>query len=203
MAYAVAALIGYLLGCSNMARYVAYFKNVDIMHNGSCNPGTANTVVVIGWWAGVLVGIHDIGKSVLAALIAWLLFPGVAGVAAVAGAACVIGHIYPVFMKFAGGKGFAPYIGLMLALDWRFGLVILALVVLATVVTDYIVVGTTITVLSLPVYLLIISAGWIAALSAALTSLVIIWKHRQNYVRIWKGTEIGLRSTAKKEHRVK
>ena len=201
MAYVIAVLMGYLLGCSNMARYVAYFKNIDIMSKGSCNPGTANTVVVIGWWAGVLVGIHDIGKSVLAAALAWLIFPEVEGIAAVAGAACVIGHIYPVFMKFAGGKGFAPYIGLMLALDWRFGLVILALVVLATVVTDYIVVGTTITVLSLPVYLLICAYGWISIVPVALTTLLIIWKHRQNYVRICKGTEIGLRSTAKKEHR--
>ena len=203
MAYVIAGLIGYLLGCSNMARYVAYFKNVDIMHNGSCNPGTANTVVVIGWWAGILVGAHDIGKSVLAGLIAWLLFPQVEGVAAVAAAACVIGHIYPVFTKFVGGKGFAPYIGMMLLLDWRFGLVILALVVLATILTDYIVVGTTITVLGLPVYLLIFFAGWITIVPVVLTTLVIIWKHRQNYVRIVKGTEIGLRSTAKKEHRVK
>lgn len=202
MAYLIAALIGYLLGCSNMARYVAYFKNVDITANGSCNPGTANTVVVIGWRAGILVGAHDIGKAVLAVLIAWLLFPHVAGVGAVAGVVCVIGHIYPVFMKFVGGKGFAPYIGLMMALDWRFGLVILALVVLATVVTDYIVVGTTITVLSLPVYLLILSAGWITVVPVCVATAVILWKHRQNYVRIFKGTEIGLRSTAKKEHRV-
>ncbi len=202
MAYVIAALIGYLLGCSNMARYVAYFKNVDIMSNGSGNPGTANTVVLIGWRAGILVGAHDIGKSALAVLVAWLLFPNIEGVAAVAGAACVIGHIYPVFMKFAGGKGFAPYIGLMLVLDWRFGLVILALVVLVTVVTDYIVVGTTITVLGLPVYLLVLSAGWITIVPVLLTTLVIIWKHRQNYVRICKGTEIGLRSTARKEHRV-
>lgn len=202
MAYLIVAVIGYLLGCSNMARYIARYKKVDIMTQGSCNPGTANTVVLIGWRAGVLVALHDIGKSVLSVAIARMLFGDTEGVAAVAGVACVLGHIFPVFVKFAGGKGFAPYIGLALSLDWRFALVILVIVVLVTLITDYIVVGTTITVLSLPVYLWIVSAGWISIVPVCIATAVVIFEHRKNYVRILNGTEIGLRSTAKKEHRV-
>ncbi|MBQ3000263.1 MAG: glycerol-3-phosphate acyltransferase [Oscillospiraceae bacterium] len=202
MAYVLATVIGYLFGCSNMAVYIAKYKKVDIRAKGSCNPGTSNAVILMGWRAGILVGLHDIGKGVLAVLLAKALFPYTPGVAEVAGAASVLGHIYPVFMKFRGGKGFASYIGMALAVDWRFALVVLAVVVLVTVITDYIVVGTTITVLALPVYLFIILAGWIALLAAGVASGTVIWKHRENYVRIYKGTEIGLRSTVKKEHRV-
>ena len=202
MAYVIAALIGYLLGCSNMAIYISRYKKVDIRALGGKNPGTANTVLVLGWIPGIIVGLHDISKGVLAALIAKLLFPYYGGVAVVAGAACVIGHIYPVFMKFKGGKGFAAYIGMWLVVDWRVTLAILAVVVLVMVIFNYLTIGTTITVLSLPVYLSIFFAGWIALAAACIATAAVVWNHRENYVRIYNGTEIGLRSAIKKEHRV-
>ena len=114
---ALMPLIGYLLGCSNMSIYVSRYKKVDIRAVGAGNPGTANTVLTLGWGPGVMVGLHDIGKGALSALIAILLFPQYAGIAVVAGSACVIGHIFPVFMKFKGGKGFAAYIGMWLVVD--------------------------------------------------------------------------------------
>ena len=203
MAYIVICIIGYLLGCSNMACYIAKAKGVELSSGGSGNPGASNAVILMGWRAGVLVAIHDIGKAVLAIVVAKLLFPNVEAVAEVAGTACVIGHIFPVFMKFKGGKGFASYIGMMLTLNWKVALIILAAVVLITLIFDYLVIGTTVTVISLPVYLFFASAGWLAVLIVCIASATIIFKHRLNYVRIWKGTEIGLRSTAKGEHRVK
>ncbi|MBE6943665.1 MAG: glycerol-3-phosphate acyltransferase [Ruminococcaceae bacterium] len=202
MAYLLAALIGYLLGCSNMAIYISRYKKVDIRALGGKNPGTANTVLVLGWIPGVIVGLHDIGKGILASLIAKLLFPQYAGISVVAGAACVIGHIYPVFMKFKGGKGFAAYIGMWLTTDWRFALAVLAVVVLVTVIFNYLTIGTTITVLALPVYLSILFAGWIALVAASVATLTVLWNHRENYAKIRKGTEIGLRSAINKEHRV-
>ena len=92
---------------------------------------------------------------------------------------------------------------MMLALNWKFALIILAAVIVITIVLDYLVLGTTFTVISLPVYLMVISAGWVAITAACIATVVIIAKHSVNYVRIWKGTEIGLRSTMKREHRVK
>lgn len=200
MAYILSAVMGYFLGCSNMAYYFAKWKHVDLTADGSGNLGTSNTVLLIGWLPGILVAVHDIGKAVLAVLLARLLFPETEGVAALAGAACVMGHIFPVFLKFKGGKGFASYIGLALALNWKFALVILAIVVAVTVIFDYIVIGTTVTVLSLPCFLFFTHAGWIAILAASVATAVILFKHRENYVRIAKGTEFGLRSAVKKEH---
>ena len=203
MAYFIMCIIGYLLGCSNMATYLVKAKGVDISAGGSGNPGASNATILMGWRAGILVAVHDAGKALLAVIIGKLLFPDARGIAVVAGTACVLGHIFPIFLKFKGGKGFASYIGMILALNWKFALIVLAAVIIVTVVFDYLVIGTTFTVVSLPIYLFFTSAGWIAVTAACCATAVIIFQHRKNYVRIWKGTEIGLRSTMKGEHRVK
>ena len=203
MAYLIVSVIGYMLGCSNMAFYLAKIKGIDLSSKGSGNPGTSNAVILMGWRAGILVGAHDIGKAVLAVWIAKLLFPNAEGCAETAGVACVLGHIFPLFLKFKGGKGFASFIGMTLALNWKFAVIVLVAVVIVTVVFDYLVIGTTLTVVSLPAYVAVTSAKWIPVLILCVATGVIIFKHRKNYVRIWKGTEIGLRSTIKGEHRVK
>ena len=76
MHYLLILLIGYLLGCSNMAVYLAAAQNVDLRSGGSGNPGASNALILMGWRAGLLVGAHDIAKAVLAVLLCRLLFPG-------------------------------------------------------------------------------------------------------------------------------
>lgn len=105
-------------------------------------------------------------------------------------------------MKFKGGKGFAAYIGMWLVVDWAAALIVLAVVVLVTVIFDYLTIGTTITVLALPVYLGILFMGWIPLVAACVATATVIWNHRENYVRIYQRKEFGLRSAIKKEHRV-
>ncbi len=201
MTYILLAAIGYLLGCSNMALYIAKLKKIDIRSHGSKNPGASNAVIVLGWRAGILTGLHDIAKAWLAVFLAKLLFPELPYGSMVAGAACVLGHIFPVFMKFKGGKGFASYVGMTLALDWKLALIVIGLIILVTLITDYIVVGTALTVSSVPAYLGLTAHSLWPVLILGLVSLLILYLHRQNFVRILKGTEIGLRSTAKGEHR--
>ena len=203
MEYFVMCGIGYLLGCSNLAFLLAKIKGVDLSSGGSGNPGASNATILMGWRMGILVAFHDIGKAFLAVFLAGLLFPNSDGITAVAGAACVLGHIFPAFLKFKGGKGFASYIGMSLALNWKFALLVIAAVIVVTILFDYLVIGTTLTVISLPVYLFFASADWIAVVAVCISTAVIIYKHRSNYVRIIKGTEIGLRATMKGEHRVK
>lgn len=203
MGYILVILGAYLMGCSNMALCLAKLKNVDIRDGGSGNPGTSNATLLMGWRAGVLVGIHDIGKGVLAVLLTNWLFPELEYGGVVAGVACVLGHIFPVFMKLRGGKGFASYIGMTLALNWKFALIILAAVVIVTVITDYIVLGTVTTVVATPVVLGLLTHSIILVAILCVATAVILYKHRENYVRIWKGTEIGLSSAFKKDHRVK
>lgn len=203
MGYIPMILGAYLLGCSNMALYLAKLKKVDLRSGGSCNPGTSNATLLMGWWAGILVGIHDIGKSVLAVLLARWLFPELEYGGVAAGVACVLGHIFPIFMKFRGGKGFAPYIGMILALNWKFAIIIMVVLVIVTVITDYIVLGTVTTVVTTPVVFGFLTHSVILVAILCVATAVILYKHRENYVRIWKGTEIGLSSAIKGKHRVK
>ena len=201
--YILVIVGAYLLGCSNMALYISRIKKVDPRAGGSGNLGASNATALMGWRVGIVVAIHDIGKATLAVILARALFPDLVYIGATAGVACVLGHIFPFYLKFRGGKGFASYIGMTLALNWKLALVIMALVLLVTVITDYIVVGTTLTILSVPVYLGIAEHSILLALILCSATVVILYKHRMNYVRIYNGTEIGLRSVAKGKHRVR
>lgn len=192
MAYLAAILIGYFLGCSNMALYISRSKGVDLRSGGSKNLGASNAVAMMGWGAGIITAVHDISKAVLAVYLLRFLFPEAAHVGVIAGVASVFGHIYPFYLKFRGGKGFASYVGLLLALNWKFGLIMMVIVALITLITDFIVLGTTVTVVASPVFLGL-TAGLAPALVLAAVSLVIICKHRENYVRMYKGTELGYR----------
>ena len=75
LAYFLIALLGYLLGSSNLAYYIARRRGIDIHHTGSGNPGASNAMMLMGWKTGILVGVHDIGKAILAVWLCSLLFP--------------------------------------------------------------------------------------------------------------------------------
>ena len=105
MSYFFIILIGYLIGTSNMATYLAALKKVDLRAGGSGNPGASNAMILMGWKSGILVGVHDIGKAVAAVLLAEHLFPETVLAGIVAGVACVFGHMFPFYLKFRGGKG--------------------------------------------------------------------------------------------------
>ena len=203
MSYLSAILIGYALGCSNMAYWLSLIKHVDIRKNGSGNLGASNATVLLGWGAGVLVAVHDIGKAVLAVILAKLLFPEAEAVGAVAGVACVMGHIFPFYLKFKGGKGLASFWGLILALDWKVALAMLLLGILITVVTDFISLAALSISVTAPMGIWLMDGGVLIPLILLVATAVMILKHIENIQRIRNRTEIGLRSTAKGEKRIK
>lgn len=204
MGYLFAVLGGYLLGCSNMAFYLEKMTKKSIRGGGSGNLGASNTVIRLGWMAGLLVGIHDIGKALLVVYLARWLLPQWEYAAVAAGIACVLGHIFPFYLKFKGGKGFASYVGVIFALDWRIALAIIAMIFVVTLITDYIVAATMMTTISAPISLGLHQEKWILALILCIGSAVILYRHRENLVRIFvTGDEIGLRSASKGEYRVK
>lgn len=190
--YALIVSLAYLLGCSNMALYVSKLKGVDMRASGSKNLGASNALVLMGWRFGVLVGIHDIGKAVLAVALARYLGGELPYIAAAAGVACVLGHIFPFYLRFKGGKGFASYLGMTLALNWKFALVVMLIVVLVTLISDYIVVGTVTTVLIVPAYMAF-TGSLLVSVILSIATLAILYKHGENFVRLYRGTEIGLR----------
>jgi len=202
MKYILVILMGYFLGCSNMAWYLARIQKADLRAGGTGNLGASNAVVLLGWKAGVLTAVHDIGKAFLAVLMTGLLFPDLEHGQAAAGVACVLGHIFPFWLKFRGGKGFASYFGMTLALNWKLALIVGIAIVVVTFVTDYIVCGTLTTIISVPLYVGF-TRSWIMALILCIATAVIIYKHRENFPRMLNGTELGLRSAIRGDNRLK
>ncbi|MBR5093794.1 MAG: glycerol-3-phosphate acyltransferase [Oscillospiraceae bacterium] len=199
--YLIAALIGYLLGCSNMAYYIARSKGLDIHQIGTGNPGASNAMMSLGWKVGILVGLHDIGKAFVAVLLCKTLFPALPYAPVAAGTACVLGHLFPFYLRFRGGKGFASTYGMILGLDWRVALILGVLIILVVLLTDYIVAGTVTAVVGYPIYCLCTRQLVAAALTGAV-AVVILLKHRENFTRILNGTEVGLRKAHRGEMRV-
>ena len=203
MAYIIVFLAGYLLGCSNLTYYIAKAKGLNVRDKGTGNLGASNATILIGWGAGIAVAIHDIGKATLAVYLAKLLFPDAAHIGAVAGVASVLGHIFPFYLGFKGGKGFASYFGMTLGLNWKYALILGVAIIVITLISDYIVLGTFTTICVSPVVLGLLSHSLILALILLVGSAVILYKHRENIVRLRNGTEIGLRSASKGEHRIR
>ena len=199
--YVLTVLGGYLLGCSSMAYYVSRWKKVNLSTNGSGNLGASNTTILLGWRMGILVALHDIFKGAAAVLLAKWLLPDLTYAPVAAGCACVMGHMYPFYLKGKGGKGFASYTGMLLALDWRLGLALIGVSLLVTFLSDYIVVGTLTTVVVGPVWIGF-TRSWVSAGIMLAVTAVIFYKHRENLHRILHGGEVGLRSTLKGEHQL-
>lgn len=198
--YIAILILAYLMGCSNMALYLSKYKGVDLRAAGSGNLGASNAMVLMGWSSGVIVAVHDIGKALLAVVLARHFGQGLPFIAAAAGVSCVLGHMFPFFLRFRGGKGFASYLGMTLALNWKFALLVMVIVALVTFISDYIVVGTVTTVVLVPAYMAFTHGLYFSAILCIATAAILI-KHRENYVRIYRGTEIGLRKANRGEHR--
>lgn len=202
MGYLISIILGYLLGCSSMAYYIGMWKKQDVRKAGTGNLGASNTAVLFGWGAAVTVALHDIGKAVAAVLIAKWLFPECAYAGAAAGVASVLGHIFPFYLGFRGGKGLASFFGMTLALNWKLALLVAVILVAVTVITDYISMAAISTVIFVPAYTVITTQNLTMTMILCVATVVMLLKHWENIVRIIRREEIGLRSTAKGEKRI-
>lgn len=194
MGYLLTVLLAYLLGCCNPAYFYAKTRKVDLATSGAKNLGASNAALVLGWRTGILVGLHDIAKAAVAVILAQLVFSDLPYIGAVAGVSSVLGHIFPFYLKFRGGKGFAAFVGMSVALNWKLAIVLLAVYVLVVFLTDYMVMGTVMLVVSVPVCIGIVERSWIGAMILLLATVVILARHGENYRRMRKGTELSLRS---------
>ena len=201
--YLMIAAVGYLFGCSNLAYFLAKARGFDIRTYGSSNAGASNATITMGLKAGVAVAVHDAAKAFLPALLAALLFPALPLAGVAAGVSAVLGHIFPFYLGFRGGKGFASFMGMILALDWQFFFVILLAAFLITLITDYIVLGTLTTIVTFPTYLFFFRQMSLVFVGVVcIASLVILCKHLVNLRKIATGQEIGLRRALSKKDRV-
>lgn len=186
----VCILIGYLIGTVNPSYWIARHRGVDIRKKGSGNAGASNALIIFGKVIGVLCAVLDIAKAMFAIWLTELIFPTFSYAFVLTGSACILGHIFPFYMGFHGGKGLACLGGMILKYDWRVFLIMLIGEFFVAVLTKYICfVPMTASVIFSVVY-----GGmrkdWIGAVILLAVSCVIIWKHRENIRRIREGREV-------------
>lgn len=187
--FLVVILIGYCFGCFNLAYIISKVKKVDLQNTGSKNLGASNTFISVGKGFGVLVGACDIFKCTLAILLVGFIFPEINYLPYVTGITCVLGHMFPFYLHFKGGKGFASFLGMSLAIHWKYFIIIGICIILITLITKYIVLATMATVISYPIFLFFSTSNWIVVTMVTVLSAIIIIKHHKNLIRIAKGEE--------------
>lgn len=169
--YLFSILIGYLAGCFSPAKILSVRRDVDLKETGTTNLGATNTAIVLGFGSGLLVMVLDILKAVVAYHLCAGLFPETDGAGLAAGAACILGHCFPVFLKFRGGKGLASFGGMVLAFSPK---VFLAIVIPAVAL------------------MVILNTGVVVPLFAGVTFPVFVWLRggtlRQIIIAVAAGT---------------
>lgn len=203
----VSALIfGYLIGSLHGSLAAQLLSGTNIKTAGVKNSGASNAAIVLGWKYGALVAFIDIFKGFAAITAMRFLLGGsslpeetVWMILFLIAAGVVIGHNFPFYMKFNGGKGTAAVIGVMIALDWKLGLFGLALLIIIALATDYLVIG----VLALYAVFVLIAFWpadglWSYVIAFALVVMA-TWKHMENIQRIKNGSETKVSAVFRKK----
>lgn len=192
MNWTVVAVIAfaYLLGSVDFGVHVARARGVDIYAVGSGNPGTANVGRALGWKAAATVLVGDLLKGVVAAALGLLVVDATVGLAA--GFAAVVGHCFPIWHRFRGGKGvataggailaIAPLVGLGLAVLWA------AVAKLGKISS---VASLTVAVAAVPALAVAGHRGW-ALVWTGLMMVLVVFQHRANIGRLVRGEEHAL-----------
>jgi glycerol-3-phosphate acyltransferase PlsY len=188
-------LLGYLTGSVPFAFLLARRAGVDVRFTGSGNVGAANVLRTTGAWPGVVVMALDVGKGIAAVAIAYVMSGG-AALAAVSGAAAVVGHIYPVWLRFHGGKGVAVAAGVFTMLSPLATAIAAALFLITVWITRYISLGSMAATVALPPVAWLTGEPRAVVLAAVGSAALILFRHRSNWRRLRSGTErrVGARA---------
>lgn len=193
--FLIAAVLGYFLGCFQTAFVLGKFVGeLDIRDKGSKNAGASNITIVLGWKYGIFTAFVDILKAIIAVLLIKWLFPSSDYLYFVSGFFTIIGHILPFYLKFRGGKGTASIIGMALAIDIKIAIILMATIIVVTIITDYIAIGTLAIVIVWPITMYIAGYSLAGVLILCIIAFISTFKHLGNYKKIHKKEETKLRS---------
>ena len=193
--YVLTAIVSYVVAAVNPAIVLSRLVyRSDIRKEGSGNPGFTNFHRVYGGRLSWLVFVLDVGKCVAVSFVAGLVFAPAyfstrALGAAYAGVFALLGHIYPVFYRFKGGKGFLVTFALLWVLDWRAGLVATAVMLTVLPLSGFMSLSSILTLLAGAVTLIIVKIHTPALFLTFGAVLLVIWRHRGNIARLVAGTE--------------
>lgn len=192
-------ILGYCLGCLQPAALLGWLKKVDLKKTGTKNLGATNTMLTLGTLSGAIVMLADITKSYIACKLAKVLFPLLSTAGLLAGFAAIVGHCYPFYLSFDGGKGLAAFAGLVLAYDpWIF-LILAVIAIAAILIVNYGVAMPVSAGVLFPVLSWLKSRSIIIMAASAVSSILLLVKHRTNIRKALNRDEIKVREYIK-EH---
>ena len=197
----ITAIIAYLIGSVNFSVILSKkMAGFDVREKGSGNAGTTNMLRSVGKKAAALTLICDVLKGVVAILIA--MFIGWAFkvenqslLVQIAGIAVVLGHTFPIFFGFKGGKGVATSLGILIMSNWQIGLICLVFWVLLIELTRMVSLGSCAAAVLFPVLTLFITDNYIVSqgsgylIYSIILAVIVLFNHRSNIKRIMSGTE--------------
>ncbi len=196
----VMILLAYLLGSIPTSVWygIGYF-GLDVRQFGSRNAGATNTFRILGKRAGTIVMLIDVMKGWTATCLATSLFylgviteEHILTYKFVFGIAAIVGHIFPVFVKFKGGKGVATLLGMVLAVHPELALICISIFILTLIASEYVSLSSIVATLAFPVLLLLGVFGKpdpaLVVFGFAMFVLV-VYTHKKNIVRLFKGSE--------------
>lgn len=196
---ALLCIAAYLAGSVNFAIIFSRIKGTDIKKKGSGNPGTMNVLRSVGKLWGVLTFVCDCSKGVLFALLGRFLI-GSADWLFILGLITVLGHVFPVFSKFKGGKGVATSIGVFIVAYPIVGSIVLIALILMLLFIKYGFIGSLTCISAITVYSCVVSRANVTVIVCSLLIwLIVVVRHYSNIKRLIKGQENTLRLVGKNE----
>ena len=190
---AITAIAGYLLGNLNGAICASKAMGDDVRTHGSGNAGLTNFIRSYGAGRSLLVILIDAGKAVASCLVGGLLLRthlGFQAGAAIGGAAVMLGHVFPVFYGFRGGKGILSGLFIALVVDYRVALMILAVFALVYLTTGYVSLGSVLAALTFGAAFAVLHVSDpVVMLCGIFMGALAIFMHRENIARLVKGEE--------------
>ncbi|MBU3542148.1 glycerol-3-phosphate 1-O-acyltransferase PlsY [Polynucleobacter sp. MWH-Loch1C5] len=194
--------IAYFISSVSFAVVVSKVMSLPDPHSyGSGNPGATNVLRTGNKLAALLTLIGDALKGYVAVTLARAFIPVDLGswVLPMVAVAAFVGHLYPIFHRFKGGKGVATALGILLAINWVLGVMTLSTWLIVAVFMRYSSLAALIAALFAPLYFIFLFGIQPMALAIAIMSALLIWRHQSNIVNLLNGTETRLGSKSKKE----
>ena len=197
--YIIVSIIAYLLGSISFSIIISKkMAGFDVRDKGSKNAGSTNVLRTVGKKAAIITLICDCLKGVIAILIAYIagkIWTNLdsALLVQLAGIFVVLGHTFPIFFKFKGGKGVATSLGVLLLTNWQIGLICLVFALVLMALTRFVSLGSVAAAILFPVLTVFITNNYLVhgnyIIFGIILAILVIFNHRENVKRLLTGTE--------------
>ncbi len=192
MRYFLGIVMSYLLGCISPTYLFSIIKNIDMRKSGTGNLGATNAMLTLGKSVGAAVMVFDIAKAFVPVLICKILYVDDHILMLSVGLAAVIGHAFPFYLKFRGGKGVATLAGLVLAFNPLMFLILLSSGLLFVLIFRYVFALPISAAALFPILVAIYTSSLPPTLLAIAIGAIVIFRHKTNFLRVIEGREMKI-----------